>query len=176
MSITQRVDRAHIPVRFTTSVQSLSSPILPVGGRVHVDVRFQYKLRGSFSGRLELTFRDRTSTFVITRRLRILVGNPADHELLKSSAPYVKRKKVPWQKDASVVEGERPPAMSYAPKWKRKLPMVPVPPELSAILSTGDPTTIVDAVRAQYLPGTFDSGSYGQHFHILLWVEEARLM
>ena len=167
---------SHLRFSFTTSLKKIPSPFLYIGRPVEVRVQFQHNQRGSFSGRLELTFQDAAGTFIITRPLRAVVSNLADHDFLKPSAPYVKRKRTPWEKRGDFAVGQRPPAMDYAPNWVRKLPESPIPQGLSEVLRKGSSAEVVDEVRRRFLPETVGVKTHGTHFRTLLWVEEERLV
>ncbi|KAI0777345.1 P-loop containing nucleoside triphosphate hydrolase protein [Trametes elegans] len=163
------------PSAFTSSIS---------GGIQHVtatrpariDIRFRSQNRGRFSGRLEITFQDTTTQrrFVVIRQLRAIVGNAADHDLLRPAAPYVRRGRAPWQKETEVLEGERPPAME-AVRWVKTLPPSTIPAALATLLGDGATRDAINQVKSRHLPATLKNESHGQYFRVLLWLEEYRM-
>ncbi|KAH9849037.1 P-loop containing nucleoside triphosphate hydrolase protein [Lenzites betulinus] len=149
---------------------------LIAGQSTGINVSFRQQYRGRSEGRLEITFRLASTqrTFIITRLLRAVVGNADDQEVLRPSAPYVRRGRVPWNDGGVVVEGERPPALD-AVKWARKLPEFPVPPALAALLVEGSMRDTINGVRARFLP-QFTETKHGKWFQVLLWLEEIRMI
>ncbi|KAI0634732.1 P-loop containing nucleoside triphosphate hydrolase protein [Trametes polyzona] len=163
----------------STSFSATASKVgrkLVAGSSASVTITFRQGIRGRAEGRLELTFKIRESqrTFIIARSLRAVVGNAADHELLRPSAPYVRRARAPWQHGRPVIEGERPPALD-AVKWAVKLPPSLIPAALATILAEGSGRDVLNRVRSQFLP-QFEPGTHGNYFRVLLWVEEARMV
>ncbi|KAI0336614.1 P-loop containing nucleoside triphosphate hydrolase protein [Cubamyces sp. BRFM 1775] len=142
-----------------------------------VAIRFSQHNRGRYDGRLEVTLKDTVTqrTFVILRQLCAVVGNPADHQLLRPKAPYVRRGRAPWRQGGAVVDGERPPALD-AVKWVKKLPPSRIPGPLAAIIANGSMRDIIVQTREQFLPPTLHADTHGTHFRVLLWIEEARMV
>ncbi|KAI0360350.1 P-loop containing nucleoside triphosphate hydrolase protein [Trametes cingulata] len=164
------------PSAFTASVSNGSKP-LKAGRPVTIAVRFCQQHRGRYDGHLEVTFRETSTqrTFIIIRPLRAVVGDATNHQLLRPVAPYVRRGRAPWQQNGTIVDGERPPALD-AVRWVTKLPSSPIPSGLNAIMVSGTTRNTLDQVRARYLPGTLGNDSHGQHFRVLLWLEEFRMI
>ncbi|OSD02639.1 P-loop containing nucleoside triphosphate hydrolase protein [Trametes coccinea BRFM310] len=161
------------PSDFTASI---SAQRVKAGRPVDIIVRLTQKLRGRYDGRLEITFQDVSTqrSFVVIRQLRAVVGSSADHNLLRSAAPYVRRGRAPWDSGRAIVEGERPPTLD-AVRWVKKLPPSLIPSTLAGILDTGSTREVVNQIRNQFLPANFDSSTHGQHFRVRLWVEEHRM-
>ncbi|KAI9061625.1 P-loop containing nucleoside triphosphate hydrolase protein [Trametes sanguinea] len=153
-----------------------SAQCVNAGRPVDIIVRLTQNQRGRYDGRLEISFRDAATmrSFVVIRQLRAVVGNAADHNLLRPAAPYVRRGPAPWDNGRAIVEGERPPALDAA-RWVKKLPPSLIPSALAGVLDNGSTREVVNQVRNQFLPGYFDSSTHGQHFRVQLWVEEHRM-
>lgn len=139
-------------------------------------IRFQEVHNGRYDDRLELIFEDEAlnQRFVIVRPLRAIVGNKADYELLKPRAPFVPRKRVTREVETDVLPGILPPALNAIP-YAVKLAKSPIPKNLSDVLSTGSPRDATQRVRRMFLPGAWDSSTYGRHFKHLIWAEELRM-
>ena len=77
------------------------------GREKRVLVTFKPSYRGRFESRLEILFEDTqlSRTFVIVRQIRAIVGDVADHALLKPIAPYVPRKRTSRQAEQEVIPG-----------------------------------------------------------------------
>jgi len=147
-----------------------------ISGRpVALRVTFCQNYAGRCQDRIELLFEDKQlqTRFLITRPLLGVVGDKADYELLKPTAPYVPRNKSKRQSETKVVEGVMPPSLNAIP-YVGKLPHAPIPPQLISTLSTGSAAHILSRVKTVFLPPTFDSQSYARHFKYLLWIEEHR--
>ncbi|KAH9887301.1 P-loop containing nucleoside triphosphate hydrolase protein [Cubamyces lactineus] len=164
------------PSAFSASAAVIGQHITPQRP-VQVLVRFSQQHRGRYDGRLEITLKDTITqrTFVILRQLRAVVGNPADHQFLRPTAPYVRRGRAPWKQGGDVVDGERPPALD-AVKWVKKLPPSRIPGPLAAIIANGSMRDIITQIRAQFLPPTLHADTHGTYFRVLLWIEEARMV
>ncbi|KAJ7096057.1 RNA helicase [Mycena epipterygia] len=139
-------------------------------------VTLRQEYNGRAENRLEILFEDLQlkKRFIIARTLRVIVGNRADHDLLRPIAPYIPRKRTARQPETNVVEGVLPPSLKAVP-YIGSLPKAPIPSGLAAALSTGSTTSIVTNLRRLYLPPIFDSDTYARHFKHLLWIEEFRM-
>ncbi|KAJ7255409.1 P-loop containing nucleoside triphosphate hydrolase protein [Mycena rebaudengoi] len=131
---------------------------------------------GRAEDRLEILFEDLQlhTRFVIARILRAIVGDRADHDLLRPIAPYVPRKRAARQPETEVVGGVLPSSLNAVP-YIVPLPKAPIPNGLAATLSTGASAAITSTVRRVYLPEVLDSNTYARHFKHLLWIEEFRM-
>ncbi|KAG7097710.1 hypothetical protein E1B28_005034 [Marasmius oreades] len=152
------------------SVPYTSSPSLPF------NITMSTRYFGRYEDRLELVFEDvRLRTrFLITRTLLVIVGNKADHELLRPKAPYQPRKRVARQPELQVVEGEPAPTLKSIP-YVNTLPKAPISQNLAKILATGSPKEIVERLQTLFLPRVFASETYSKHFKTLLWTEESQM-
>jgi helicase MOV-10 len=112
--------------------------------------------------------------FLISRPLQAVIGNKADHELLKPKAPYQPRTRTLRQPETEVVPGVPPPAQDAIP-WTVQLPLAKIPQALASTLLTGSFSEVLGGVRKSFMPKTFDSQTYGRHFQSVLWVEEHRM-
>ncbi|EIW51636.1 P-loop containing nucleoside triphosphate hydrolase protein [Trametes versicolor FP-101664 SS1] len=160
---------------FSASTSKLGKTLV-AGTSKNVHVIFRQEHRGRFQDRLEVTFKILSTerTFLISRSLRAVVGNAADHELLRPAAPYVRRGRAPWKHGEVVGEGDRPPALD-AVQWAKPLPPSLIPSNLADILSDGNIRDVLNQVRARFLP-EFRNATHGQWFRVLLWVEESRMV
>ncbi|KAG9103867.1 hypothetical protein FRC06_007396 [Ceratobasidium sp. 370] len=134
--------------------------------------------RGHFSDRLELNLHDTSlnKSFTITRPLRATVGNAADLELLRPTAPYVRPTRRPRRdREEHLVEGIKPPGQQI--EWVVSLPRANIPGPLRGILESRS-TVSEKAERVRQLPGmqgglTGAGGSgYGRFWETILHVEE----
>lgn len=134
--------------------------------------------RGHFSDRVELTFLDTSlaKSFTITRPLKAIVGNAADLELLRPTAPYVRPPPRPRRdREERLVDGVKLPGQDI--KWVVSLPRAILPTPLRTILeSHGGVAAKIDRVRR--LPGMQGGlvgagpSGYGRFWETLLHVEE----
>jgi helicase MOV-10 len=150
-------------------ILTFSTPILPV-------IRFSQSYRGRYEDRIEIIFEDNklNKQFVITRSMRVIVGDKADHELLRPTTPYIPRKRTQRQAENEVIPGELPPALKAVP-YIVNLTKAPIPRQVSSTLSTGSTSEIIRNVRRILLPSVLDSEAYGRHFKNLLWIEENQM-
>jgi len=106
--------------------------------------------------------------------MRVIVGDKADYELLRPTAPYIPRKRTQRQAENEVIPGELPPALKAVP-YIVKLTKALIPRQVSSTLSTGPTSEIIRNVRRILLPSILDSEAYGRHFKNLLWIEENQM-
>ncbi|KAF5329141.1 hypothetical protein D9611_013223 [Ephemerocybe angulata] len=147
-----------------------------LGRHVLVVVAFEQKYIGRYEDRLELVFEDRQlqKQFYITRPLRAIVGDKADHEALKPVAPYVPRQQTNRIPETTVVEGVAPPS-TQSIKYVSKLPLATIPPNLLAILrDTKSIAKQLEEIKKLFVPRDFNSDTYARFFKNLLWIEEHR--
>jgi helicase MOV-10 len=137
---------------------------------------FEQKHIGRYEDRLELVFEDTQlkKRFVISRLLRAIVGNQAEHEALRPIAPYVPRKRTTRTPESQVVPGVPPPSSTAIP-YVSRLPFADIPVNLSNLLtdSQSSEKKLAD-IKRLYLSGLFSSQTYARHFKCLLWIEEHR--
>ncbi|KAI0945598.1 hypothetical protein AcW1_001783 [Taiwanofungus camphoratus] len=147
---------------------------LATGKDIKVVVKFRHSQHGRYEGRIEIMFQDAFQRpFVIIRQLRAVVGDVADHQLLKASSPFVQRKRIPWKHGQHYLPGRRPPALDAVP-WVKKLPQAPMPTAIIEALSRRLPN-VIQSFRTTHLPQTLDHQTHGRHFKTILWVEEYRM-
>lgn len=168
---TDEISRFHVPVTPYT--------VLPPRRLLSLSVYFRpLGHRGHFGDRVELAFLDTelAKSFTITRPLKATVGNAADIELLRPTAPYVRPPPRPRRdREEQLVDGIKPPGQDI--KWVVSLPRAILPTPLRAILeSHGGAVAKIDRVRR--LPG-MQGGlegagpqGYGRFWETLLHVEE----
>jgi helicase MOV-10 len=139
-------------------------------------VRAQQTYHGHGEDRLQITFEhlQLRSKFVITRSLRIVVGNEADHKALQPKAPYVPRKRTARQPESTVVPGVMAPTLNAIP-YKGTLTKAPIPKELAKILSAPSFKEILEQIKLVRIPKEFNSDTYARHFKNLIWIEEHRM-
>ncbi|KAI1789429.1 P-loop containing nucleoside triphosphate hydrolase protein [Ganoderma leucocontextum] len=146
------------------------------GQSVSLPVRFQSERRGRFEAQLAITFHGTSQKpFVMIRRLRIVVGDAADHEALKPVTPYVRNRRVPWRKDLPTVSGERPPSL-VAAQYIKKLPNARIPAKLAEALRSGTPEEIETRIWQNYFSGPLRLTTHATFFANLLWIEEDRMV
>ncbi|KZS97367.1 P-loop containing nucleoside triphosphate hydrolase protein [Sistotremastrum niveocremeum HHB9708] len=141
-----------------------------------IAIEFYPQHLGSFEERVTLLFEDRrlSQRFVVMRTLKAIVGDAADYEELRPSAPYVRPK---WQARndvGEVIPGEAPPALSSV-KWVVPLPLAKIPLNLASILCLGSDREVEDKLRSTVLPRSFNADTYGAHFRVLLHAEEKKM-
>ncbi|OJT08299.1 hypothetical protein TRAPUB_838 [Trametes pubescens] len=173
-SVTTLSGTPNKPSSFSASAPKIGKKLV-AGSSATINLTFRQAFRGRSEGRLEVKFKilSTQATFIIYRNLRAVVGNAADHEILRPAAPYVRRGRAQWKHGGTVVEGERPPALE-AVQWAKKLPPSLIPSNLADILSNDNTREVLNQVRAQ-LPA-FVNATHGQWFRVLLWVEESRMV
>ncbi|RDX46185.1 P-loop containing nucleoside triphosphate hydrolase protein [Lentinus brumalis] len=155
----------------------VTETIIQPGEVVLVPVSFRHDKRGRFEGRLEIVFQGvgATSTTLMTRSIRGVVGTAVERELLKPVKTYVRRRRAPWHRNRPTVSGERPAAISAMP-WVVRLTPALIPSGLAELLKTGHPQEVIAFVRVKYMQpsGTPTKGNHEMFFRALLWIEEAR--
>ena len=146
------------------------------GTSLSLPVRFKGSNRGRYEDCLAITFKAANgASFVVLRKLRITVGDAADHETLKPSTPYVRNRRVYWRKDLPTVSGERPPSL-LAAKYTKKLPQAPIPDHLLQALRSGTPEAVEALIQQTYFSEPLSLANHGRHFTNLLHVEEDRMV
>ena len=144
---------------------------------VQLAVFLKQAYTGRYEDRLELVFRDDQlqKNFIITRPLKAIVANQAEHEAFRPRAPYVPRTRFTRPEIREVVEGVRPPALE-AIRYVTRLPRADIPNQLRTMLgSTQSRRNIQKNVSEIFMPKVFNSATYSRHFKHLLWIEEAKM-
>jgi len=131
---------------------------------------------GRSEDRLEMILEDMQMKkhIMIARSLRVTVGSKADHEFLKSKAPYVPRQRTERPPESNVVQGEPAPALNAIP-YKGRLTLVLIPKYLTEQLETGAAKDIIQNLKSLYLPAVVNNQTYSRHFKHLLWAEEVQM-
>jgi helicase MOV-10 len=144
---------------------------------VSVFFTFTQSYIGRYDDRIEFFFEDTRlrQTFLISRQLRAIVGNEADHNALRPVAPYVPRERKTRAPETTVVPGVAPPAINTIP-YVVALPRAIIPNHLLDLLRSSKPLDqqIAD-VKRLYITGPLSTESYARHFKHLLWIEEHRM-
>jgi helicase MOV-10 len=156
----------------TTSKSSLFE--ISITRPLSVVMELKHSFIGRYEDRIEFVFEDSQlkQHFIISRTLRAIVGNAAEHEALAPKVPYTPRTRSTRKPIQKVVEGVKPPALNAIP-YIGKLPRSVIPSHLASILSNPEGTAkIVSQIRMRFLPATLNSKSYGPYFKQLLWAEE----
>lgn len=138
---------------------------------------FRQSRIGRYEERVEFIFQDTQlqKRFIISRTLKAIVGNKADHEALRPVIPYVARKRGNRQREDKVVEGVAPPSLKAIP-YVGKLPMAPVPlPLMNLLRGPGRVEEKIDDVKTMFIPRQLNVETYGRHFKHLLWIEEIKM-
>jgi helicase MOV-10 len=133
-------------------------------------------LPGRSNDRIQIVFVDTAlqTQFVITRPLAAVVGNKADLDLTKPSAPYKPRTRTKQEPEKEIAHGIKPPQIAGI-KWVVNLPQAFIPPRLEAVLGNQNRVVVVQDLKVTWLPETLNSETYGRHFTVLLHVEEAQM-
>lgn len=163
---------ARFSVRVTSPKREISN-LRPLS----LIIGFKQGFIGRYQDRLELIFEDTQlkKRFVITRALKAVVGNKAEHEALQPKAPYVPRSRSNRTPVLEVVEGVKPPATSIIP-YVGPLPKALIPDRLRNILSGTDSVAeITSQIENAFISKVLNSSSYGQRFSHLLWIEEYKM-
>ncbi|KAF9484835.1 RNA helicase [Pholiota conissans] len=132
---------------------------------------------GRYEDRLEFTFRDTQlrKTFIITRTLKAIIGNRADHEALRPRAPYVPRTRSTRYDIKETIPGVKPPALQTI-RFVVQLPHADIPQRLKALLSGSEGRkAILNNVKKLFLPQELNTKTYASQFKYLLWIEEAKM-
>lgn len=164
-------------VSFTLSTEGGNGPLSNSQPAV-VTVNFARKDIGRYQDRLELEFEDLQTKkrFVISRLAQAIVGDPALHQQLKAKTPYSQRRPTQREPETNVVKGVKPPALK-AISYVKELPRPEIPSRLLSSLNASPPSSPrnVRAIQSTFLPRAFNEKSHGEHFKILIWIEEHRM-
>ncbi|TFK72809.1 RNA helicase [Pluteus cervinus] len=143
------------------------------GATIQVKVTLQTNYVGRYDDRIEFLFEDLQAKykFVISRPVRAVVGDRADHQSLRPVAPFVPRPRTRRQREEDVVAGPPLPEASAIQYTTRLLP-ANIPPHLADVLSKQSQREVVAAVKQDYLPQILSTATYSRHFKTLVWIEE----
>lgn len=151
-----------------------------MGAPERINVYFEPKgLSGRFNDRIEIVLQDRMlrNQFAITRTIKAVVGNSADFDLLKPSAPYkpLERVNLAKEPDVTVVRGIRPPQLAEI-EWAVVIPPSLPPETLKILINSENRGRVVDALKRIWLPPPpLRVDTYTRHFRVLLHVEELQM-
>ncbi|KAG7439173.1 P-loop containing nucleoside triphosphate hydrolase protein [Guyanagaster necrorhizus] len=148
-------------------------------GQPHkIFITFHPSYAGRFEDTLELVFFDisQRRRFVIQRKVCATVGDLADHKQLAPKALYTQRKCRNIELDGPIKHSLRPPTWTPT-KWVSKLPQFDIPQKLVSTLYTPEGYLKKSALQdvKQFLPSSFTTPTYAQHFQTLVYLEEQQM-
>ncbi|KAJ7056200.1 RNA helicase [Mycena amicta] len=140
-------------------------------------IRFTPTIDGEFSDVLELVFLNvkTRERFLITRKVRAVVGSKEDHELLKPKSEYTRQPRpAPMEFKGPIIRGLRPP--TWGPNtWTSKLLDYEPPAGLvKAAFETPHGRDVARGVK-KFLPAAFDVNTYAKFFQVLLYIEDYQM-
>jgi helicase MOV-10 len=109
--------------------------------------------------------------FAIVKTITIVVGNRADYEALKPTAPYIPKKKVQREPVKEVTHGEPPEALAVV-KWTARLMPYELPKALKTILDMPVVKERIRLLRSGFVPRELSSATHARWFHVMLFIEE----
>lgn len=166
------LQKANFGARFSAALLGPSRHIKPDLPPRTVAVTFHPAYEGRYEDTLELTFhrvkpdQKAVEQFVITRKIRAIVGSEEDYEQLKPKAPYVRPRARAQQAPKRIIRVIRPPTWSHT-EWKVKLPQFECPKNIAEALRDRHPRT----AAKQLLP-ELTLENYTRFFEVLQWCEE----
>ncbi|KAH7924379.1 P-loop containing nucleoside triphosphate hydrolase protein, partial [Leucogyrophana mollusca] len=173
-----RVDLTSLRLQSTIQQDSLFSCIPVQRSRVvqkgyprDIVINFNPSYEGLHQDTLELCFRGHRTDeiFSVHRQLHAIVGSQADHERLKSRGSYIKLRRVNARFRGPTISPTRPPGWT-AVQWVRKFKKFKIPKSLVKASQGHD-----GLIKSTFMPATFDLKTYGDHFGVLLYLEELQL-
>ncbi|KAJ7430120.1 P-loop containing nucleoside triphosphate hydrolase protein [Mycena galericulata] len=144
-----------------------------------LSAKFHPSFEGECEDVLELIFLESSTKerFLITRKLRAVVGSEDDHEQIKPKSAYARRKLAPFQFNGPIIRSLRPPTWGPV-KWVSHLPEFKPPKDLiqAAFGLPSHPTrsstkAVLQNVK-RFLPSTFMVNTYREKFQVLLYIED----
>lgn len=103
------------------------------------------------------------------------MGNSADFDLLKPSAPFRPLKRVKPVSDVNLIDGIRPPQLAGI-EWAVSLPPSLPPKSLETLLTSKNRAAIKDALKKIWLPQPpLSVDTYARQFRVLLHLEELQM-
>ncbi|KAF6753774.1 RNA helicase [Ephemerocybe angulata] len=170
--------------RFSVKVKGRSRVVRPGGAATErtLALVFHPSFAGQYEDTLEIIFwkhEDLDGTFLITRRVKATVGDRADHEQIRASAPYTGPRHVPKfnAEGVKVVQSLRPPTWTET-VWTERLPEFKVPERIveAAFAPNLERRQNVAKANVQRLmPAVFNLDTYATWWQVLLWVEEEQV-
>jgi helicase MOV-10 len=112
--------------------------------------------------------------FIIARTIYAVCGERDAYRQFKTQTPYIARPRSNREPELRVEPGVRPPALSTIP-WVSQLPKAYIPTKLVCLTKQESKSDILRVVKREVLPPTFEDQTYGEHFKILLWIEEMQM-
>lgn len=166
----------HYFERYIITPLSSASCTIRYAQETRIVVTFRQGYEGRAEDRLEITFEDPAlrQRFMIIRLLKATVGNKAEYDAIKPTAPYVPKKRTKRTIEREVVPGVPPPAVEVT-KWVVRLPPAFIPSSITSVLFSGIVTNIIEQLKRTVLPSTLDIASYARFFKTLLWIEENQM-
>ncbi|KIY67230.1 P-loop containing nucleoside triphosphate hydrolase protein [Cylindrobasidium torrendii FP15055 ss-10] len=163
---------------------SVSRPANPAARYIRPDrprvvsVTFQPSYAGRFDDTLELQFFDRAQKkkFIIHRSVSATVGDRADYEQLKPTAPYSKRRQRNISLDGPVKRSLRPAEWTPT-EWKTRLGFFDIPAHIVRAVYTPEGYLRPDALKSALalMPSSFTCPTYGKRYQVMLWIEEQQM-
>jgi len=129
---------------------------------------------GRHEDRLELIFEDvqLKKRFLISRPVKANVGDKAELDALKPTAPYIPRIKRERREIERFVEGVAPPSVDAIP-FVVNLPYAAIPATLVRLLSSAEVAKAqVKQLQKFVLPAQLSTSTYARFFKTLVWTEE----
>jgi helicase MOV-10 len=148
-----------------------------------ISVSFQPSYPGQYEDTLELAFWhvELKRSFVITRRVKAVVGDREDHEQIGGAREaYTGPRRVERLSNTGlkIVRSLRPPTWTPT-QWKETLPGYDVPARvIEAAFGRVDVARSKTAAKANVkslMPGVFGTNTYGAWWQVLLYVEEEQV-
>lgn len=148
-------------------------PAQPQKLSIDFNIQKQLGLRGQFEDRVELRFENTTlqQSFTIIRGIKAIIGVKADYDLLRASAPFVRKKKQTRPRSSGIVRGPRRSLSSTIP-YRGWLGDYPIDPSVIIAGPDEERITIIKAI----LPESLVAETYARHWHTLLHVEEEQML
>ncbi|KAJ6608222.1 P-loop containing nucleoside triphosphate hydrolase protein [Mycena sp. CBHHK59/15] len=144
-----------------------------------IAVKFFPSFDGEYEDVLELLFLDvgTKRRFLITRKIRAVVGSQEDYDQLKPKSAYSRRKPAPFQFNGPIIRSLRPP--TWGPiQWVGRLQEYKPPDDLIRVAfgsQAGPNSRAIMAGVRQFLPPSFTPNTYGKHFQVMLYIEDEQM-
>ncbi|KAJ2936839.1 hypothetical protein H1R20_g242, partial [Candolleomyces eurysporus] len=171
--------------RFSARLKGRSNIIPPGTGAKAtrtIFIAFHPGFPGQYEDTLELGFWHfgLKRSFVITRRVKAVVGDRDDHEQIRAREAYTGPRRVErlQSERLKIVRSLRPP--TWTPTlWKEKLPGYDIPARVIEAafgrIEVARRKTNAKANVKSLMPGVFNVDTYGAWWQVLLYVEEEQV-
>ncbi|KAJ7474539.1 P-loop containing nucleoside triphosphate hydrolase protein [Mycena galericulata] len=164
--------------RFSVTLAGKSRWVKPNQART-LSAKFHPSFEGEYEDVLELIFLESSTKerFLITRKLRAVVGSEDDHEQIKPKSAYARRKLAPFQFNGPIIRSLRPP--TWGPiKWASHLQEFKPPKDLIQAAFGPHPRSSAKALLQgvkRFLPSAFTANTYREQFQVLLYIEDEQM-